>query len=88
MQTKRRISTKTLALVVAMNRRRRKQIAFHDFPTGFTGARIFPDNRLVQLSERMSWNLIDEKYAENFEGSENSTCLSFEKKETGAKTCL
>jgi hypothetical protein len=29
---------KTLALGVTMNRRRRKQIAFHDFPTGFTGA--------------------------------------------------
>lgn len=54
-----------------MNRRRRKQIAFHDFPTGFTGARIFPDNRWVQMSELMPWDLIDEKYAKNFEGSEN-----------------
>ncbi len=54
-----------------MNRRRRKQIAFHDFPTGFTGARIFPDNRWVQMSELMPWDLIDEKYAENFEVSKN-----------------
>lgn len=54
-----------------MNRRRRKQIAFHDFPTGFTGARIFPDNRWVQMSELMPWDLIDEKDAENFAGSEN-----------------
>ncbi|NLZ66984.1 MAG: IS5 family transposase [Clostridiaceae bacterium] len=54
-----------------MNRRRRKQMAFHDFPTGFTGARIFPNNRWVQMSERMPWDLIDEKYAENFEGSKN-----------------
>ena len=54
-----------------MNRRRRKQIAFHDAPIGFAGARIFPDNRWVQLSELLPWDLIDEKYAENFEGSEN-----------------
>ena len=56
-----------------MNRRRRKQIAFHDVPSGFTGARIFPDNRWVQLSELMPWDLIDEKYAENFEGSSNGS---------------
>ncbi len=56
-----------------MNRRRRKQTAFHDFPTptGFTGVRIFPDNRWVQMSEFMPWDLIDEKYAKNFEGSKN-----------------
>lgn len=54
-----------------MNRRRRKQIAFHDTPIGFTGARIFAENRWVQMSELLPWDLIDEKYAENFEGSEN-----------------
>ena len=58
-------------LGAAMNLRRRKQIAFHDFPTGFTSARIFPDNCWVQMCELMPWDLIDEKYAKNFEGSEN-----------------
>jgi IS5 family transposase len=71
MQIKSRILKKTLAHGAYMNRRRNKQIAFHDFPTGFTGARIFPNNRWVQLSELLPWDLIDEKYAENFVGSEN-----------------
>ena len=53
MQTKKRPMRKPLALGVAMNRRRRNQMVFHDFPTGFTGVRIFPDNRWVQLSELM-----------------------------------
>jgi len=54
-----------------MNRRREKQIAFHDFPNGFTGARVFPNNRWVQMSELIPLALIDEKYAENVEGREN-----------------
>ncbi len=31
----------------------------------------FPDNRWVQMSDLVPWDLIDEKYAKNFEGSEN-----------------
>ena len=51
-----------------MNRRRRNQIAIHDFPSGFGGARIFPDNRWVKLAKIIPWDLVDKKYAENFEG--------------------
>ena len=54
-----------------MNRRRRKQIAFHDTPIGYAGSRLFPNNRWVKLAELVPWDLVDEKYAENFEGSTN-----------------
>ena len=43
MHSKCSILAKTLALGDPMNRRRSKQIAFHDFPIGFQGTRIFPD---------------------------------------------
>ena len=52
-----------------MNRRRRRQLAFHDFPGGFSGARIFSDNRWVKLAQIIPWDLVDKKYAENFVGS-------------------
>ena len=52
-----------------MNRRRHKQVAFHDFPGGFNGARIFSDNRWVKLAQIIPWDLVDKKYAENFVGS-------------------
>lgn len=51
-----------------MNRRRRRQLAFHDFPSGFSGARIFSDNRWVKLAQIIPWDLVDKKYAENFVG--------------------
>jgi len=51
-----------------MNRRRRRQLAFHDFPGGFSGARIFSDNRWVRLAQIIPWDLVDKKYAENFVG--------------------
>lgn len=51
-----------------MNRRRRRQIAFHDMISGFGGARIFADNRWVKLAEIIPWDLVDQKYAENFTG--------------------
>jgi len=51
-----------------MNRRRRKQIGLHEYPVGFGGIKIFPDNRWVKLSQIIPWDLVDEKYAENFEG--------------------
>lgn len=51
-----------------MNRRRRRQLAFHDFPGGFSGARIFSDNRWVKLAQIIPWDLVDQKYAENFTG--------------------
>lgn len=51
-----------------MNRRRRSQIAFHDFPDGFSGARIFSNNRWVKLAQIIPWDLVDKKYAENFVG--------------------
>ena len=51
-----------------MNRRRRRQLAFHDFPSGFSGARIFSDNRWVRLAQIIPWDLVDNKYAENFVG--------------------
>ena len=51
-----------------MNRRRRRQLAFHDFPGGFSGARIFSDNRWVKLAQIIPWDLVDKKYAENFVG--------------------
>lgn len=54
-----------------MNRRRSKQIAFHDSPMGFQGARIFPDNRWVKLSTIIPWDLVDEIYAKNFEDRTN-----------------
>ena len=52
-----------------MNRRRRKQMAFHDSPIGFQGARIFPGNRWVKLATLVPWDLVDEVYATNFAGS-------------------
>ena len=51
-----------------MNRRRRKQIALHEYPVGFGGIKVFPDNRWVKLAEIIPWDLVDKKYAENFEG--------------------
>lgn len=51
-----------------MNRRRRRQLAFHDFPGGFSGARIFAENRWVKLAQIVPWDLVDKKYAENFVG--------------------
>ena len=51
-----------------MNRRRRRQLAFHDFPGGFNGARIFSDNRWVKLAQIIPWDLVDKKYAQNFVG--------------------
>ncbi|NLB50485.1 MAG: IS5 family transposase, partial [Clostridiaceae bacterium] len=54
-----------------MNRRRSKQIAFHDTPNGFQGTRIFPDNRWVRLSKIVPWDLVDEIYARNFEDRTN-----------------
>lgn len=55
-----------------MNRRRRKQIAFHDTPIGFGQSKIFPNNRWVGLAELIPRDLVDEKYAKNVEGSTNS----------------
>ena len=52
-----------------MNRRQRKQIAIHEFPSGFGGTRIFAENRWVKLAKIIPWDLVDRKYAENFEGS-------------------
>lgn len=43
-----------------MNRRRCKQIAIYDFPIGFGGAPIFPENRWVKLAEMISWDLVKE----------------------------
>lgn len=54
-----------------MNRRRRKQMAFHDTPSGFMGSRLFPNNRWVKLAEIIPWDLVDEKYAEHFAGTYN-----------------
>jgi len=51
-----------------MNRRRRRQLAFYDFPSGFSGTRIFSDNRWVKLAQIIPWDLVDKKYAENFVG--------------------
>lgn len=51
-----------------MNRRRNKQIAICDFPSGFSGVKIFAVNRWVRLAQIIPWDLVDKKYAENFEG--------------------
>lgn len=51
-----------------MNRRRRRQIALHEYPVGFGGIKVFPDNRWVKLAEIIPWELVDRKYSENFEG--------------------
>jgi len=51
-----------------MNRRRRSQIALHEYPVGFGGIKVFPDNRWVKLAEIIPWELVDRKYSENFEG--------------------
>lgn len=65
------VYAKSLALEVRMNRRRRKQIAFHDTPIGFGQSKIFPNNRWVKLAELVPWGLVDKHYAKNFEGSKN-----------------
>lgn len=52
-----------------MNRRRSNQIAFCDWISGFSGARINPDNRWVKMAESIPWELVDTLYAKNFEGS-------------------
>jgi hypothetical protein len=59
---------KTMHLENFMNRRRRRQLAFHDLVSGFSGARIFADNRWVKLAQIIPWDLVDQKYAENFVG--------------------
>lgn len=52
-----------------MNRRRSNQLAFHDWPSGFSGARINPDNRWVIMAQIIPWEMVDELYAENFADS-------------------
>lgn len=52
-----------------MNRRRSNQLAFHDWPSGFSGARINPDNRWVRMAQIIPWEMVDELYAENFADS-------------------
>ena len=61
-------SSKTLHLENNMNRKRRRQLAFHDYITGFSGARIFADNRWIKLAQIIPWDLVDRKYAEKLRG--------------------
>jgi transposase, IS5 family len=49
-----------------MQKKRRKQLMFHDWPSGFHGARIFQDNRLVKLAEIIPWDLVEEEYTKAF----------------------
>ncbi len=55
-----------------MNRKRRRQLAFHDNISGFSGARIFAENHWVKLSQIIPWDLVERKYAKNFEGRRTS----------------
>lgn len=48
-----------------MVKKRSKQLVFHDWPSGFHGARIFKENRWVKLAEIMPWDLIEKKYIED-----------------------
>jgi hypothetical protein len=49
-----------------MQKKRRKQLMFHDWPSGFHGARIFQDNRWVKLSKIIPWDLVEAKYSKAF----------------------
>jgi hypothetical protein len=51
---------------IQVNRRRKNQLAFHDWAIGFSGARINPENRWVKLANIVPWDLVDQLYAENF----------------------
>ena len=53
-----------------MVKKRSKQLVFHDWPSGFHGARIFKENRWVKLAEIMPWDLIERKYIEAFTGQQ------------------
>ncbi|HZK29102.1 MAG TPA: hypothetical protein VFD19_02670 [Clostridia bacterium] len=51
-----------------MLKKRTKRLVFHDWPSGFHGARIVEENRWVKLAQIMPWHLIEKKYSEAFTG--------------------
>ena len=53
-----------------MIKKRTKQLTFHDWPSGFHGARIFQSNRWVKMAQIIPWDLVEKKYAEAFTGKQ------------------
>ena len=53
-----------------MLKKRSRQQAFHEFPSGYHGARIFPDNRWVKLASIIPWEIVEEEYAKAFTGQD------------------
>ena len=49
-----------------MQKKRRKQLMFHDWPSGFHGARIFKNNRWVKLAQIIPWDVVEAKYSKAF----------------------
>ncbi|MDD4541913.1 MAG: IS5 family transposase [Eubacteriales bacterium] len=49
-----------------MIKKRTKQLTFHDWLSGFHGARIFQEYRWVKLAQIIPWDLVEEKYAASF----------------------
>ncbi|MDW7655580.1 MAG: hypothetical protein SCM11_00240 [Bacillota bacterium] len=53
-----------------MIKKRTKQLTFHDWPSGFHGARIFQGNRWVKMTQIIPWDLVEKKYTEAFTGKQ------------------
>lgn len=49
-----------------MYKKQAKQISLQENPLSFTGARLNPGNRWVQLANIIPWNRVEEKYHETF----------------------
>src|SRR5664280_1701005 len=49
-----------------MYKKQAKQISLQENPISFTGARLNPENRWVQLANIIPWNRMEEKYNETF----------------------
>lgn len=53
-----------------MYKKQAKQISLQENPISFTGARLNPTNRWVQLANIIPWNRMEEKYNETFTNSD------------------
>jgi transposase, IS5 family len=58
-----------------MQKKRRKQLMFHDWPSGFHGARLFQDNRWVKLAEIIPWDFVEEEYTKAFTKKANGQSI-------------
>ena len=56
--------------------KRKRQISLYEYPGGFQGASLDPNNRWILLSKEIPWDLVEELYAKNFKTKEGNLALS------------